>query len=146
MLIGFFFAYIKHPRRTLWATHVAILDRWFCHIFVFVHHDYVIDFQSLSRLCFIYSDNSGQHRHPPSSSLCASLPSRRPSLLALSNIGDNGACIHPRCVSRSSKLGTRLILMVSTPSTLSLTVCRLCHHLHPRHVLALPLLGASLRS
>jgi hypothetical protein len=67
----------------------------------------------------VYSDNRGLHRHPLP--LCASQPSWRPSLLVSSPIwrevvstgpvlrtpgtGNTGACLRPRRVPESGKLG-----------------------------------------
>jgi hypothetical protein len=64
------------------------------------------------------------------------------------SIGNTSKCIHPQRASGFGKLGTCLILMVSTPSasSLSLTLPRLCRHLCPKCALALPLLDASLCS
>jgi hypothetical protein len=67
----------------------------------------------------VYSNNRGLHRH--SLPLCASQPSWRPSLLVSSptwrevvstgplfctpDTGNTGACLRPRCVPESGKLG-----------------------------------------
>jgi hypothetical protein len=63
----------------------------------------------LPRRYFVYSSNSGQHRHPPSSPLYASQQSRRSSLLVLSKTciyswWSLPSCIRyyqPRCVHSS---------------------------------------------
>jgi hypothetical protein len=59
-------------------------------------------------------------------------------------IGNTGVCIHRQCVPGPSKLGTCLV-PDGFNNIDSLTVPRLCRHLCPRRILALPLFGASLR-
>jgi hypothetical protein len=158
-LIGFLFAYFEHRSRTLQATHAAILGRRFHHICV--HHYYIakVAVSTLTLLRLLrhqwatsaFSLLVALHTTTILETFAGPLNHRRlfkvvftfvcPVLATLVR-----AFIHDAFLGLANSVHA-LSLMVSTlltsASSLIVMVPRLFCHLHPRCILALPLLCAS---